>query len=56
MRKYIALIVGMALAIGGAWGLYFLLFEAAAFYGLFSIGAGIVAAMGGWLVWDTLRN
>ena len=56
MRKYIALIVGLVMAIGGAWFVFFFFFLAKTVPLLLLAGSGFVAMIGCYLVWETLRE
>jgi predicted tellurium resistance membrane protein TerC len=56
VRKYIALIVGLAMAIGGAWFVFFFFFLAAKVPLLLLAGAGFIAMIGCYLVWETLKE
>jgi hypothetical protein len=56
MRKYIALIVGVAMLGAGLWGLKVLLLEAESFPLLYLVGAGFLAFLGVCLVGATLRE
>ena len=56
MRKYIALIVGLVMAIGGAWFVFFFFFLAATVPLLLLAGSGFVAMIGCYLVWETLKE
>jgi hypothetical protein len=56
MRKYPALAVGTVLFGGGLWGAFFLLFEAARIPVYFAVGVGILLLLGGYMLWETLRD
>ena len=56
MRKYLALVVGAAFSAAGIWLAYQLFFvaETVPLYLLF--GAGLLAFLGLYLLWETLRE
>jgi hypothetical protein len=56
MRKYLALVVGAAFSVAGIWLAYLLFFvaEKVPLYMLF--GAGLLAFLGFYLLWETLRE
>ncbi len=56
MRKYIALIVGIAMLGGGLWGLKVLLLDAESFWMLYLVGAAFLAFLGVCLIGATLRE
>ena len=56
MRKYVALIIGVGVLIGGGYLLYSLFFHAERFPFMFVAGGGFLMFIGGHLVVDTLRN
>jgi hypothetical protein len=56
VRNYIALIVGLAMAMGGAWFVFFFFFLAATVPLLLLAGSGFIAVIGCYLVWETVRE
>lgn len=56
MRKYIALIVGVAMLGAGLWGLEVLLLEAESFWMVLLVGAIFLAFLGVCLIGATLRE
>ncbi len=56
MRKYLGLVVGAAMAIGGGWWVLFLFFQAARIPLLLLFGAGLVTVIGCYMIWDTLKD
>jgi hypothetical protein len=56
VRKYLALVVGVVFAMGGAIVVLELLFVAPRVPLLWLFGAGFVATIGCYLVWETLRD
>jgi hypothetical protein len=56
MRKYIALIIGVAMLGAGLWGLEVLLLEADSFRMVLLVGAGFLAFLGVCLIVATLRE
>ena len=56
MRKYIALVVGVAMLGAGLWGLDVLLLESESFWMLYLVGAAFLAFLGVCLIGATLRE
>ena len=56
MRKYIALVVGVAMLGDGLWGLEGLLLEAESFRMMLLVGAAFLAFLGVCLIGATLRE
>jgi hypothetical protein len=55
-RQSLAIVVGLVLAIGGGWFVYFCVFEAARVPLLLLAGGGFMAVAGSYMVWETITG
>ncbi len=56
MRKYVALVVGTAMLGTGLYFVYFFYFVAAVVPFKLLAGAGFLAVLGGYLLWETVKE